>query len=66
MGPQLAENEAGAAACAPRFGPPAAPKKPRTRGHSYLRGVKTTTATAILFLPPSSPQKQSSGCGHFR
>eukprot|EP00959_Pyramimonas_sp_CCMP1952_P399658 8373695-Pyramimonas_sp.AAC.1 len=34
MGPQMAENEAAGAACAPRFGPPAAPKKSRTKGHS--------------------------------
>eukprot|EP00959_Pyramimonas_sp_CCMP1952_P120613 2521858-Pyramimonas_sp.AAC.1 len=35
MGPLMAEDEAVAAACAPRSGLPAAPKKPRTKGHSY-------------------------------
>eukprot|EP00959_Pyramimonas_sp_CCMP1952_P011194 234413-Pyramimonas_sp.AAC.1 len=34
-GPPVAYREAALASCAPVFGSSAAPKKPRTKGHSY-------------------------------
>eukprot|EP00959_Pyramimonas_sp_CCMP1952_P333534 6983971-Pyramimonas_sp.AAC.1 len=45
MRPQMAENEAGAAARAPQFGPPAASPKPRTKGRR-LRGLGKEPADA--------------------